>query len=231
MIDFITGSDTAEHPDVVKLAASLRSAGQPNLTPVLSAEANLANKYNKGAAQTNGKYLGFVQRDTEILSNSIMFDRIEKLLDLPDTGIVGVCGAMRLNTQGTWWGDAPREQVMAGCRGAVGCPDKDAPNPFGMNMLAWPGGIAAFGRVLVVDGVLLMCSRATFEKVGGYDESLVGPHFYDIDISLRAHVVGLKNYAAPILMFHNSTGHYNQAWETTRQAFLKKWAGKLPISL
>jgi hypothetical protein len=52
-----------------------------------------------------------------------------------------------------------------------------------------------------------------------------------VDISLRAHFAGLKNYVAPIPVFHASKGNYDQVWEAARQVFLRKWAGRLPVHI
>jgi hypothetical protein len=68
--------------------------------------------------------------------------------------------------------------------------------------------------------------------LGGFDtNTFQGFHFYDVDITLRAHFAGLSNYVALIPIFHESTGAYDEAWEKLRQKFVKKWTGKLPVTL
>lgn len=230
MINWITVSNDPEK--IRPLERSIQSAMGDlpwTLQVVDGQQHDIFSGYNTGAAATTGDILIFLHHDVVILANNVAFEKPLALLEKPNTGFVGVAGAMRLNTAGTWWGDLPQPQVMAGCRGAVGCPDQ---NPFGMNVLAWPGGLAVFGQVLVVDGVFLMCHRRTFEKVGGFDSrTFKGFHFYDIDISLRAHLGGLKNYVAPLSLFHASTGNYDQVWEAARQLFVRKFAGRLPCQL
>src|SRR5207245_6570518 len=125
-----------------------------------------------------------------------------------------------------WWGDFPPEIEASFCRGMVGFPDT---NVFGMKLLNWPGGEAIFGSVVVLDGVFFMCRRRTFEQLGGFDDQMFrGYHFYDIDITLRAHLAGLRNYAAPISLYHHSLGIYDEIWEGTRQVFVRKHSGRLP---
>ncbi|HVT82907.1 MAG TPA: glycosyltransferase [Phycisphaerae bacterium] len=206
--------------------------GSWQLTSVDGASHDIFSGYNAGAAQTQADVLVFLHHDVLLMCNALALEHPLRMLQEAGTGFIGVAGATRLNAAGTWWGDVPQPQVMASCRGLVGCPDQTNPqNPFRMNFLAWPGP-AVFGRVLVVDGVFLMCHRRTFERLGGFDsQNLSGFHFYDVDISLRAHLAGLTNYVAPIPMFHASTGNYDQVWDATRQRFLKKYAGRLPISL
>jgi len=234
MISFISVSN-----DAAKLANLERSieAMLPNradwqMTAVDGAQHDIFTGYNAGAASSSGEILVFLHHDVALMANAVALQRPLSMLADSGTGFIGVAGAIRLNAAGTWWGDVPQAQVMAGCRGLVGCPDRTNPlNPFGMNFLAWPGP-AAFGRVLVVDGVFLMCHRRTFDGLKGFDsQTFQGFHFYDVEMTFRAHLAGLRNYVAPIPMYHASTGNYDAKWEATRQVFVGKYAGKLPCHL
>ncbi len=234
MIEFICVSNDAAKVAILErtIHAAFPDRSQWHLTAVDGKVHDIFSGYNAGAAKAAAEALVFLHHDVALIANSIAFERPLRMLEDASTGFIGVAGAVRLNAAGTWWGDMPQPQVMASCRGFVGCPDKTNPhNPFGMNFLAWPGP-AVFGRVLVVDGVFLMCHRRTFDRLGGFDDkTFKGFHFYDIDISFRAHLAGLKNYVAPIPMFHDSTGNYDQVWDATRQLFVKKFTGKLPHQL
>ena len=66
-----------------------------------------------------------------------------------------------------------------------------------------------------------MCHRRVFEKIGQWDESL-GWHFYDLDITLRAHKIGLKNYAVPLPILHQGLGTLTPGWEASKKIFLEK---------
>ena len=126
-----------------------------------------------------------------------------------DVGFVGVAGRVTSMTpSGKWWDD------KACLRGAV-----THDNLHGGILQATNYG--PYGGVHVLDGVLLMCHRRVFEKIGLWDESL-GFHFYDLDITLRAHKVGLKNYAVPLPILHQGLGTLTPEWEASRKMFLEK---------
>jgi hypothetical protein len=68
--------------------------------------------------------------------------------------------------------------------------------------------------------------------VNGFDDkTFKGFHFYDVDVSFRAHLAGFKNYVAPIPMFHRSTGTYDKVWDAARQVFVRKHVARLPFQL
>jgi len=170
-----------------------------------------------------------MHHDIRLLANAIAFERPLRLLKLPQTGLIGIAGSTRLNAQGCWWGDLPAAEVLTYCRGSVAYPDD---NPLGMMYSAWPGGNALFGEVLIADGVFLMCHRRTFEQLGGFDaKTFNGFHFYDVDLSFRAHLAGLKNYVAPLPLLHESRGSYDDKWESARRLFVQKFGGQLPCQL
>jgi hypothetical protein len=235
MIDFVTVSNDVQKIAPVEESIRAMMAGFSlsdndwRLRVVDGTKHDVFTGYNAGAAQSGADVLVFLHHDIRLLASAMALQRPLELLRDPSTGFIGVCGAVRLNAFGTWWGDLPQPQVMAGCRGFVGYPDA---NPFSMNFFSWPGGASVFGQVLVVDGVFLMCHRRTFEKLGGFDDkTFKGFHFYDIDMTLRAHLAGLRNYVAPIPLFHASKGNYDQVWEAARQVFVNKHAGRLPCQL
>ena len=92
------------------------------LTAVDGTLHDLFTGYNAGAAATTGDILVFLHHDVQLLANAVAFERPLNLLYDPATGFIGIVGATRLNAQGTWFGDLPREQVMQYCRGCVAYP-------------------------------------------------------------------------------------------------------------
>jgi hypothetical protein len=253
MFEFITVSNNPQRIPPLERSLHAAMAGFSNpsggrvwrLTVIDGKTHNLFSGYNAGAADTasgggGGDILCFIHHDILLLSNAIAFERPLALLNDPTTGVIGPVGATRLNAVGTWWGDVPPEQVVAYCRGAVGVPERavppqgggQRPNPFGFHERVWPAPWAIYGRTLLVDGVLMLVHRRSFEKIGGFDDkTFSGFHFYDIDLSLSAHFAGLKNFVAPIHLFHDSTGTYDAVWDAQRQIFLKKWQSKLPVQV
>jgi hypothetical protein len=242
MIEFITLSNNSSRVSTLERSLHEALGGETwrdrwRLTVVDGSKYDLFTGYNAGAAQTSGEHLAFIHDDTQILGNPLTFDRPLRMLGDPAVGFIGIVGVTRLNNLGCWWGDMPQTQMLTFCRGLVACGDD---GPFRTRFVGWPGPTtvfgpgnnAVFGQVLVVDGVLLMCHRRTLDKLGGFDEkNFKGFHFYDIDVTFRAHLAGLKNFVAPLPLLHESLGTYDDAWETARQTFVRKFSGKLPFYL
>ena len=231
-IDFITLSRDAAR--VKKLERSIDLAMGPafawKLTVVDGNQHDLFTGYNAGAAQTTADIMVFVHDDVQFMGNAMTFGRPFELLNDPSTGFIGIVGARNLMTSGVWWSDASTpQQARAQCRGMVINPQ---PNAFGMHAFVWPGRTAEYGQVIALDGVMLMCHRRTFESLNGLDsQNFTGFHFYDIDTTFRAHLLGLKNYAAPIPLLHGSLGNYTEQWHANRLIFIEKHKAALPCSL
>ena len=191
---------------------------------------DLFTGYNAAAAKTTGEILIFIHDDVQLLCNPLAFGRPLQLLQNETTGFIGAAGSRILESTGQWWGgNLTREQTYANCRGMI---FHGAQNDFGIHALIWPGGAAEFGQIMVVDGVMLMCHRRTFDRVNGFDSATYqGFHFYDVDTTFRAHQMGLKNYAAPLPLLHGSLGRYDEAWEKNRAIFAEKYRAVLPCGL
>lgn len=182
--------------------------------------------FNQQAELANGDYLIFTHDDVKFLCNRSMFDAPVELMSKPFTGFVGAAGATIIESEGCWW-----STNQVNCRGAVYHPSTNQ-TPFGMHLNAWPHMTAQFGQTVICDGVLLMCSKRTFKKLKGFDsETFKGFHFYDVDITLRAHLLGLQNYVAPIPLLHNSYGVTNGNWEENRKLFVQKHSRNLPTRI
>ena len=234
MIDFITMSTNVTNQRKLEhsIAAGLGSAaGDWRLEVVDGTEADLFAGYNRGAARTDGEILIFVHDDVELLGNVLTFQKPLELVQRESTGFVGVAGTRCLHEHG-WW--HKNELGQNGCRAGLGmAAHLNQGNEFGMHWNVWPCPSIAghFGRVVVLDGVFLMCSRAAFERLDGFDEEhYTGLHYYDIDITFRATLEGLHNYAAPIPLLHHSRGA-NPALEEGRQMFLSRFGDRLPLSV
>jgi hypothetical protein len=162
--------------------------------------------------------------DIELLSDSQTFLDMLEICNKPGVGFVGVAGATRydgMSMQGAWW----NARNTGESRGFVfQGKDKETmtPNYFGQH-----------GQVVVLDGCFMACSYKTLKAVG-----LEKPHyltsdwdFYDIHLTLKAHLMGLSNYTVPIIIRHESDGQMREGWHTARQQFLKYHHGNLPIKL
>jgi len=233
MLSFITLSHRPELADSLRLSlqSSLGSSVMWELIVIDGAKHDLFTGYNEGASRAKGDELCFVHHDVQFLGNLLSFRTSFDLLKNPSTGFIGIAGAVRLDADGTLWSNPTPEErfLLSDCRGMALVPGD---NPFGVKGLCWPTVGAIFGPTLVVDGVILLCTRRLFDSLNGFDSNTFkGFHFYDIDISLRAHLANKPNYIAPIPLYHGSTGNYDQDWDAARQVFLKKHGHLLPLRL
>jgi hypothetical protein len=166
----------------------------------------------------------FIHDDVEIISNPGTVKQLLYLATRPNVGFLGVAGGCRfdgLNIQGAWW----NARNTGEARGFVFQGD----NPVTMN----PNYFGPHGKVVVLDGCFLACSYATIKKIG-----LDKPHylssdwdFYDLHLTLKAHLLGLDNYTVPIIIRHESPGMPRPEWHVARQQFLKFHASNLPVML
>lgn len=231
MLEFICLSKCPA--SVEKLAASIPMAlgnlSPYNLTVVDGEKYDIFTGFNHGAKQTKGEFLAFVHDDVQFLGNPLTMSAPLTALSDTKVGFVGCAGTRLLSEVGCWWDGVTRPDVTNECRGmAMHASNSD----FGMHINVWPHGAGQFGRVIVLDGVLLMCHRRTFELLNGFDEKTYkGFHFYDIDITLRATIAKLINLAAPIPLLHQSGGELTPKWDANRKIFLSKFGHLLPARI
>lgn len=162
--------------------------------------------------------------DIEILSDPYLVDELLELCNEPGVGFVGVAGGARFdaqNIQGAWW----NARNTGEARGFV-FQGKD-------NLTMAPNYFGPHGQVVVLDGCFMACSYKTLKTVG-----LEKPHyltsnwdFYDIHLTLKAHLMGLSNYTVPILIRHESPGIPREEWHAARSQFLKYHSGNLPCKI
>ncbi len=147
---------------------------------------------------------------------SSWIDAAEQLFTRTDTGLLGVAGARGLLSEIPWW---------------------QYPEVSGAVMHQSPSGemrlntYGRYGRTAVLDGLCLMVLRRTYDLLANPAASLTGFHFYDIDLSLRAHLAGLKNWTVPLLLLHESPGASSDdiAWNRDQQHFLESYKHLLPL--
>jgi hypothetical protein len=162
--------------------------------------------------------------DIQILSDNDTLIKYLELCNKPGVGFVGVAGSTAIGDYKTvngWW--AARN--FGRTRGFV-FQGKDevsmTPNYFGVA-----------GQVVVLDGCFLACSYKTLKTVGIDKPSYLSSDwdFYDMHLTMEAYLQGLNNYAAPIIIRHESPGNMRDQWFTARDEFFKRYRNNLPIAL
>jgi hypothetical protein len=78
-------------------------------------------------------------------------------------------------------------------------------------------------KAQVLDGAFIAARRPLLEGLG-FDASIPHFHYYDIDLSYRAHLVGARVVAATDLtLVHASTGTFDHNWVAAKEAFERKF--------
>ncbi len=155
--------------------------------------------------------LCFIHRDARLRFDvEDVLRRYLPLLDRP--GILGFCGTKRQTREGHWYTSPP----LFG-----GLVQNDTALVFERPTLGPPG--LRYEPVETLDGYCLFMTRAAFDRIGGFDESLDGWHFYDIDVCMRALTAGLVNYVIDQPSWHESWGDSNEDWVRLRGLWLEKW--------
>ncbi len=86
--------------------------------------------------------------------------------------------------------------------------------------------------VAAIDGVFMAIPRCHFtnHKLQWDDKSYSGFHFYDVDMCMQIHQLGLKiEIVWDILIEHKSCGNTGAAFLNARQIWFEKWKHCLPM--
>lgn len=177
---------------------------------------SIAKAYNAGASRASGEIFIFTHSDVEFLTSRRTVEEAMATAAAENAGVIGIAGARVLRESGIWW--EQRDQLSGACVHT----DKGQ---------YWMTAFGPYGQVCVLDGVFLMMSRRTFERLGGFDEEIPGWDFYDIDITLRAYRAGLINMTFPLHILHKSVGDTSKkpGWHSNRATFAEKWKSELPL--
>jgi len=165
----------------------------------------------------------FCHDDIEIISSKLSFLEGLGKLNLPDTGFVGVAGTTHLSENCVWWDIELRKQQLH--RGFV-LQGETLNSSYG-------NYFGPYSQVVVLDGCFMAAKVSTLNKI-----NLEKPNefpglwdFYDLYYTIQTHLLGLKNYAVPIMTLHNSAGSLagRESWHKNREVFINTYKKYLPI--
>jgi GT2 family glycosyltransferase len=184
----------------------------PNLIYLRNSEnLGISKAYNLGSRVAKYNILCFMHNDVLVILKNWVDRAKEFLLDNPKAGVVGLYGARAIRKDGSF-------------RGKTIIHSKDKK----------PAIDGPFERVAVVDGLLLMLKRAVFEEIEGFNDAFT-IHYYDKDVSLRAHNRDFLNYVISIPFQHQCATTRREIRKDdeirreAREKFLDIWNDILPV--
>jgi GT2 family glycosyltransferase len=178
---------------------------------------SLAEGYHRGIAAARGETLILSHDDIEIL-NADFAPRLANALATFD--LIGIAGTTRV-VEGKW-ASAGDPHVFA----LVSSPD---PERGGYGTMLLGGGPVAVPGIQALDGVFLALRREVAAATPFDAEAFDGFHLYDLDFSFRAHQAGFRlAVCRDIVLVHESTGGYDEAWARYKRRFEDKHRAHLP---
>lgn len=183
-------------------------------------EFNYSKIINFGVQHAKGEYLLFLNNDTEVISSNFI-EEMMGYLQRSEVGVIGVKLYFRdMLTQ--------HAGMLVGVHGAVAHVNQN----FSRTREGYLARAVRPGNFSGVTGACQMVRRETFDKVGGYTESLaVG--FNDIDFCLKLIRAGYRVVFTPYAeLFHYefvsrgreiADSEKIKRWERERQEFATRW--------
>lgn len=176
---------------------------------------SLNDGYARGMARARGELIVLCHDDIGILTRRFA-QRLREYLARFD--LVGVAGTDRLSGPKWFWQGPPHIYSWVS-------------QPHGQAWLA--GLLGAYGPLIdgaqALDGVFLAAHRATLEQLGFDGARFDGFHFYDLDLSWRAHRAGLRcAIGLDLLIWHASGGNFAASWQQYAQRFVDKFPDIAP---
>lgn len=193
---------------------SLEILAYPN-----SGNNSLSQIYNQGLNQASNDFIVFLHDDVIFESDHWGQQVVQHLQD-SEFGILGVAGTAHLPTSGIWWQDRLK---------TIGVIKHQAEGK------TWRSKYSGDfkDRILpavAIDGVFMAVNRIRLQE--GFNETLTGFHFYDIDFCLNNYLAGVKiGVIFNVPLIHKSLGQTSEAWEYHRAQFLATHKYNLPCSL
>ena len=130
---------------------------------------SMTEGYNRAMNESDAKYKIYLHQDTFIISKSFIKDILDLFIKQPSIGMMGVCGAKKLPTNGIWWEAQQRFGKVIGSHTGV------------LKPLEFEPVKDSFEPVEALDGLILM----TQYDIGWREDIFDGFHFYDISQSLE----------------------------------------------
>ncbi len=151
---------------------------------------NYSRINNFAATKASGEFLLFLNNDTKVITPDWMTAMVEQA----QRPSIGAVGGKLLYADET----IQHAGVVLGIAAATGHSHKHFP----ADAFGYMGQIVSICNYAAVTGACLMCRKALFEQVGGFEETLtIG--YNDIDLCLKFLELGLRNIYLPhVQLYH-----------------------------
>lgn len=145
---------------------------------------------NQAVAATKGKYLLFLNNDTEVITP----DWIEGMVQQAQRATIGAVGALLLYPDET----IQHAGVILGVTGVAGHGHRNYPS----SDAGYKQALATTANYSAVTAACMMCRREVFEEVGGFNEDLAIA-YNDVDFCLKLQQQGYNNIWLPhVRLYH-----------------------------
>lgn len=239
MMSFIipSTSDAVGASKAAATTASIRALRGGNDDVLIINDApSMAEALNDGVRRAKHERVCIVHNDAELRQSEYWQDAmLDAIFSRFKVGFLGAAGSKDAFPDGRWYAEGNR-MCGAVIHGQFYAPNQQAPQgsralPDGRRYAEWVTPYGDFGRVVLLDGVVLVTTKSVLSQIGGFDEKQYAGtfHCYDLDATLRAHLAGYHNIAVPLMVRHLSIGSYDDKWASAREKFVKKWDATLPV--
>lgn len=176
----------------------------------------MSEGYQRGFNQSQGEIVVLCHDDIKFVIPDFMARLIEVMAD---ADMVGVAGSQQMTGPGVLFDGHPYiigrvvqpHTEVAGERRTAG---------YGLRIASLT---TLRSSAQVLDGVFI-AARRTLLSALQFDTGIPGFHYYDVDLSYRAHLSGARVVvASDLTLFHNSMGNYDESWFQAKEYFTKKF--------
>jgi len=181
---------------------------------------------NNGAVRVaQGAIIGFINNDIEVIEPGWLSEMVSHAVRVE----IGAVGALLVYPGG----NVQHAGVIIGLQGLAGHAHRFFPSQH----LGYMRRLQSPQYVSAVTAACLVVEKRKFDEVGGFDEVSFPVALNDVDLCLKLHVAGYRNFYSPYAqLLHKESA--SRAWDFSRDRreayarecanFKARWAHRLP---
>lgn len=198
-----------------------QTIGIPFELEIISGAESITQAYETGLKKSSGEFSLFLHEDVLFHTQDWGNTLLDHFNSDPTIGLLGVAGA-KIHTfiPSAWWDCAENEKVIRILQHKPTGSLDDQDQGFGDQKLM---------EVAVIDGVFMALRK---EAGAHFDQTLIGFHGYDLDISLAVQEKGYKVVVIQdVLLEHFSLGNLHLGWLSALLHVHRKYKHLLPMAI